>query len=44
MIISHGHPQVAVAAVAAVEALGGEIGGLIATWPTTVIPTMMVIR
>jgi hypothetical protein len=30
--------------VAAVEKLGGELGGLIASWPTTVIPTMMAIR
>ena len=37
-------PQFAVGAVAAVEKLGGELGGLIATWPTTVIPSMMAIR
>ena len=38
------YAQVAIGAVAAVEKLGGELGGLIATWPTTVIPTMMAIR
>ena len=37
-------PQVAIGAVAAVEKFGGELGGLIATWPSNVIPSMMAIR
>ncbi len=40
----HSCAQFAVGAVAAVEILGGELGGLIATWPSIVVPSMMAIR